>query len=389
MPQEAQFDYAKLPDGSYAKFPKGTSPDVMRGKLVAAGLLKSINEATGSITAPRKDLFGQITDDIGDAMESMAHTPQRLVENTKKYYQEGKNPVQKGVAPFRAEGDELRNLLMGVYRSTPVGMIGQPLHQNLANALMMMGGEAFEPVRGVSEAATSPTAVMHEVMRTAKGEGGPTPLPNPTEAGSLIGAMTRGKRFLDVVDAAARDIPINWKPAYEWAQKALSLESRGFTVPKPIKDFVTWVDSRQKGNLTQPGPEGSRIDVGATDPLLYQHARDFEKALGAKIPWDQDTGGIMGGIMKKMRESIGQETASSLKPLGLDVPYLRGKAEFAKAMRAQEKSYGIGKIGGKLAGYGAGTVVGHPLLLGYGGGLAGQGIAGSMVRSITDAGGGK
>ena len=46
MPQDASqldpnFDYAKLPDGTFAKFPKGTSPDVMKSKLTAAGFLKT------------------------------------------------------------------------------------------------------------------------------------------------------------------------------------------------------------------------------------------------------------------------------------------------------------------------------------------------------------
>lgn len=45
MPQDPTqldpgFDYAKLPDGSYAKFAKGTSQDAMRAKLTQKGLLK-------------------------------------------------------------------------------------------------------------------------------------------------------------------------------------------------------------------------------------------------------------------------------------------------------------------------------------------------------------
>lgn len=42
-----QFDYAKLPDGSYAKFKKGTPPEEMRRRLTAAGLLKPQGAAPG------------------------------------------------------------------------------------------------------------------------------------------------------------------------------------------------------------------------------------------------------------------------------------------------------------------------------------------------------
>jgi hypothetical protein len=391
MPQESQFDYAKLPDGSYAKFPKGTPPEAMRSRLEKEGLLKPKVEA-----APVKQnpMYDRVLYNIGQGVESMMDTPNRMGKRSRELFKEANTPGAKAMAPLRAENEEVANLLKGMFQSTAPGMLGQPADKNISNALTTFfgGEEGLErpSVRGTVEAATKPRAVLSEVMRTAKAEGGPKPLPNPTEAGSIIGAMTRGKQFLDVVDAAAKDIPVNWKPAYEWAQKALELGKKGFTVPKPITDFVAWVDSRMKPGMDPSGIPNTTIDRGAEEhPLLYKDSRNFETSLGAKIPWDQDVGGKMDGIMKKMRESLGEETAKSLKPIGLDTHYLRGKAEIAKAVRARERSYGIGKIGGKLAGYGAGTVVGHPLLLGYGGGLAGQDLAGSMVRSVTEAGGTK
>lgn len=42
--QPQQFDYAKLPDGSYAKFPHGTSPEQMKAKLTSTGLLKQTKQ---------------------------------------------------------------------------------------------------------------------------------------------------------------------------------------------------------------------------------------------------------------------------------------------------------------------------------------------------------
>ena len=195
---------------------------------------------------------------------------------------------------------------------------------------------------------------------------------DPTAPGSLLGAMTRGKALLDRVDAAAKDIPVNYKPAYEWAQKAIELGKHGFTVPKPITDFVAWVDSRLQPGADKVGSDSFMDRGGELNPLPYQVSRNFEQALGARIPWDSDPGGRMGGVMKKMRESLGQETAVALKPHGLDVPYLKGKAEMAKGYGAKDRFKPIGYVGGKLAGYGAGGAVGHPLIMGHAGGLAGK-----------------
>lgn len=392
MPEMAQFDYAKLPDGSYAKFAKGTSRDDMQRRLLSAGLLKgappSKPAAPEALTRP--DSMGtKVTDIIGQGVESAMDLPSRMGKRGRELYQQAPDTQGKLMAPLQAENEEVTNLLKGVYSSTAPGMIGQKPEQNIANAIMMQGGSVLggEPARGTLEATASPGRVMREVMRTARGKGGPEPVSSPAKAGPLLGSHSRAVDTMNRVDSAAKGIPIDWQPAYKWAQKAIELGKRGFTVPKPVTDFVSWVDSRMKPGLEGAGEPNAMIDRGGTmNPLEYQHARDFEVALGAKIPWDQDTGGKMGGLMKRMRESLGQSTAQALKPYNLDTPYLRSKADFTKAYGA-EKTWGpFGYFGGKIAGYGIGSAAGHPLLLGYAGGRAGENIAGSLVRSVTGEG---
>lgn len=334
--------------------------------------------APKELTTP-DSMTKKVMDVIGQGVESTMNTPNRMGKRSRELFKQSDNLQGKITAPFRAEGEEVGNILKGLWHSTAPGMIGQPAENNIANAITMMAGMKVGEVPLREGTAPRTSLPSYEEMAG-----------DPTKSGSLLGARTRGGHLLDFVDKAARDIPVDYKGAYEWAQKAMELEKRGFTVPKPIKDFVNWVDSRSKPVALTPksGESNAFIDTGGErpKPLLYQHARDFEKALGAKIPWDADAGGVMTGISKKMREALGVDTAKALKPHGLDVHYLRGKADLAKAYAAKEKFGPIGKIAGKVAGYGTGTVTGHPLILGYGGGLAGESAANRLVKSITEHG---
>jgi len=211
---------------------------------------------------------------------------------------------------------------------------------------------------------------------------------NPTKPGSIMGAETRGKTLLDRVDAAAQDIPVDHTAAYKWAKKAEELGKHGFTVPKPVTDFIAMIESKMKPGVEPvEGQPGASIDRGAElNPLTYQSARNFEQSLGAKIPWDLDPGGKMGGLMKKMRSAIGDDTAKALKPHGLDATYLRGKAEMAKTYQSGKTMRAVGKAGGRLLGYGAGTEVGHPLILGSAGGHAGEAAGGALSKALASAG---
>ena len=87
-------------------------------------------------------------------------------------------------------------------------------------------------------------------------------------------------------------------------------------------------------------------------------------------------------------KAIGKESATALAPHGLDTPYLRAKADFTKAYGAKKFWGPFGYFGGKLAGYSAGAAgLGHPLMAGYAGGLAGKSLAGSLVESVVNKGG--
>lgn len=324
----------------------------------------------------KKPFDDRVIQRLSENAQSMADMPGNVIKDARERYLKRGTGGVGDAAKSMTEGayyNAVEPTAKGIYGITPPGLIGRI--QDKEDPANIAGDALMGFMPGGEEAGRAFDATR--------------PLKDPTKAGSLWGAKARAQSIMDGVDAAAKDIPVNYKPAYEWAQKALALEPHGYTVPKPIADFVKWVDSRmQPGADRMPG--GASMDRGAElNPLPYQVSRNFEQALGSKIPWDSDPGGRMGGIMKKMRESLSNETATALKPHGLDVPYLKAKADFTKAYGAKDKLGPVGYIGGKLAGYGAGSVTGHPLMMGYAGGKVGHSVAGSMVDSIINAGGDK
>lgn len=366
-PQYASIPDAQLVEKVVAKYPQ------YKSQIGGA--------APGNPQGPKeepKPFDDRVIQRLSENAQGMADMPGNVLKDAReRYLKRGAGGVGDA-AKSMTEGayyNAVEPTAKGLYGLTPPGIIGRIADKE--DPAKLTGDALGLYLPGGEEAGRAFDATR--------------PLKDPTKAGSLWGARSRAQSIMEGVDAAAKDIPVNYKPAYEWAQKAMELGKHGFPVPKPVTDFIQWVDSKTKAGADAiAGKPGSMMDRGAEmNPLPYQVSRNFEQSLGGKIPWDQDPGGRMGGIMKKMRESLGNETATALKPHGLDVPYLKAKADFTKAFGAKDKFGPVGYIGGKLAGYGAGSVTGHPLMMGYAGGKIGQGAAGSIVDSIINAGGEK
>src|ERR1700733_2179788 len=188
MPETPQYDYAKLPDGSYAKFPKGTPPDVMRQRLTAAGLLKSqpSQAATAqaapaavspspSPTTPQKSFGERVLNILGQGVETTMDTPKRMMQRGAELHQQATGLQGRLTAPLRAESEEVTNALKGIWQSTAPGMIGQPPEQKVAGAIGMMagagegGGPVGEAIKGTARKAGAPAAItMQELAGAGK-----------------------------------------------------------------------------------------------------------------------------------------------------------------------------------------------------------------------------
>jgi hypothetical protein len=149
----------KRPDGRYSRIPiSSLKAAVTKGYTYAPSVSKPAAPESLTREAP---ILDRALDVIGQSAESTAGLPQRLTESSRQKFSEAKSKgsyTGMATAPFRAEGDEVINLLKGLWQSTAPGMIGQPPENKIANAVMLMAGagEGGEPVRGLEEAAAKP-----------------------------------------------------------------------------------------------------------------------------------------------------------------------------------------------------------------------------------------
>jgi hypothetical protein len=363
-PQYATIPDAQLVEKVVTKYPQYKS----RLGGAAPSAPSDANIRTAPSTAPAFPT--RVLDQFSKDMQGAADFPASAMRDARSRYQ-ARNPqgaVDKTLAAARSSLESVVNPTAEFAGSlTPPGIAARVASKE-------------DPAKFMGDALTMLTPGTEEAGKATH-----TEFPDPTKSSGVRGSMTRGKMLMDHVDSAAKDIPVDHSAAYQWAQKAMALEKYGYQVPAPIKAFVQMIESRTKPGADAMGG-GAYMDRGGSSmPLTYEDARNFESSLGARIDWD-DPGGKMNALQKKMREAIGKDTATALKPHGLDTPYLRAKAEFTKAHGAEEAWGPFGYFGGRLAGYAAGTVAGHPLVAGYAGGQLGRSVAGSMARSVVNAG---
>lgn len=230
------------------------------------------------------------------------------------------------------------------------------------------------------ERVTQPSALRNLVDRS------------PVKASYAWGIETRAKQAMDAIESNYGHIPIEHSGTMKWADKIIELGKKGYNVPKPVTDFIRWIEEGSAPNRLSSAPGGGFVDVGPQmNPLTLRDARAFYTSLGEAIPWEQygGKGGRMFRLVKDMRGALGDATIDALEPHGMSRPYRQALANFSRAADLRQKAGPLGYIGGKIAGYGVGGQVGHPFVLGHAGGKLGESAAEDLVRSVIGAGGGK
>jgi hypothetical protein len=338
----------------------------------------------------------RVTDRISDTAEGMSKLPSQFAATARDNWKQGERTgggmgvLKRIVAIPRAEGTVLGGMAKGALGTTSPGIVSRlagkedPANIVADAALMMI--PAGEP-SGVAAKATE--AIKSEM----------TP--------SIVGAHTRALEGFRTVERNAGHVPVDPAPVMQWVAKAEELAQKGYRMPKVMSDFQSWIESKSKGGAVPTAPTGptfpsslleasrkSFMDTpGTSMPLTVRDAREFYTAMNEAIPWDEEGYGGKGGrmhyIVDQARKALQGSTTDALAPYGLDKTLSQAMSDYSRVARWREKSYGVGWLGGKIAGYGVGgAVTGHPLMMGALGGKAGEGIAGRMVKSVTEAGGG-
>jgi hypothetical protein len=378
------------PDGKFSTIPLSSFPIAQaKGYTLAAPKFApsrpQVPKELQNSPTTLAEYPGKILDRVGENFKALGDTPKRMGASSRaeylKLHPEGTQTLADKFSP-RSLMDALSAMSGSILSEAGGAVKGLVGVTAPGIAYRMANKEKPENIAGDAAMFFMPGG--EEGARSTYKPG------DLTKPGPLWGAKTRAIESYKAIDKVAHDIPIDHTPAMDLANKAMELGRRGYQIPKPITDFAKWVETHSKGSAAPMGGSSFMDTAGSMQPVTYDVARDFKTAIREAVPWDEYGGknGKMFAIAKQMERSLDNSIVESLKPHWLDVPYRRANAQYAKAMKALDKSWGLGYIGGKVAGYGAGSVVGHPLLLGYGGGKAGQSLAGSMVRSITEQGGG-
>lgn len=193
----------------------------------------------------------------------------------------------------------------------------------------------------------------------------------PIEPGLLLGTMTRSRAALDMLEQRFQNASVDSRPAQGWADRAFAASQAGYTLPKPISNFLDMMQ-RQRGQLT------------------FAQARTFEKSLGERIPWEGQTK-VMEGFMEKMREALGRQNAQALDRAGgpgTGRVFEIAKAQYEKGAKAQTYTERVATPATTIAG---GELARHIGLPWWGGSALGAAVgryvtkpmAGALVRSIT------
>jgi hypothetical protein len=370
----------QAPDGKVIQFPdQFTDQDVSRemAKLYppaqTSGVMAEDPRAAVGNTFMREigSMGSTLAGLPGGVYHSFADDP-RTPEEQKTM---AEHPVlgRTGMGLGRMMVDPIRNA-SNWYGQAAKGQIPDPAGQALSVAPEAMGqgaGMAVAPELA-GKVASIPGSLAGSVSRAAE----------------LVGAKTRASNAFNGIDLNINDVPVNHEPVMAAMERVNDLAQKGFVPPKVAGDFTKWIETRGKTNLTPT--QGGQIDTpGSSMPLTWRDARDFYTAFNEAINWDEipgRKGGKMGQAIQQARMALGNELKKTATEQGVGDQYAQALSDYHRAMNAEKAAWGIGKIGGKMAGYGAGGAVGHPWMGGAIGSKMGPGIAGSMVRSITEAG---
>lgn len=178
----------------------------------------------------------------------------------------------------------------------------------------------------------------------------------------LPGLMSRARAAYEELASKHNERPIDSprvQKAYAKAKKAMEQEGEeGFTIPKPLTDFVAFMEKNAQPGLVSAGEPNAFMERPAGG-LNYRAARNFISSLGSAIEWDKPAGGKGGAVdrlAKGVREDLKGAVHETLEPLGDKEKAVKADRDFETSLKWLRRLKLAGNLGGKVLGYGTG----HP-----------------------------
>lgn len=310
-----EFQYVKLPDGSYGKFRSDASDAFIRASVIrdfpnAFNSPNPLTKTTGISAAPKPQ----------GAAQSVEDSAQRIL-NDLRYgtATSGVGSVLKkmGAPGTRSGVSEETGEFMG---SVPLGVTRAV--KGLSEA--PQGGKSWQSVKdfvgGLLQASQMPLSMV---------------TPEETEAGALarkvIPNTSSAAKKLEEVMAAAKDIPIKPEGPTAEAVRGKELASRGGQLPKILRDFVR------------------RTSDPEAEPITYKEARDFYTNARLAMSEYLQTKPNMWRQVTIFKKALGDAIQTAATEAGKGEIYSSGMAEYRRAKALENLALAAAKIGIPLA----------------------------------------
>lgn len=247
---DSKYDYAKLADGSYAKFPKGTNPVVMQAKLAKAGLIKPKPYA-GQVT-PAKPQF-QLPAYYG-------FTPKNVAKNI---YEGGKGVITSAYDVAKAGAQALPQGLGAVVGAELKKGVFDPADTQLAKAKAEYNNDRLVQAAGHFMAANLPLlgpAAAGVGEQAGKGDIGGA-------AGQTVGMIATGAIIQGAIKGVSKITPETLR------QRAASLDTK----------VLKTAEAGSKGYGLATGLEVANQHIIATLKSLPAKIEQVRAAMDARV----------------------------------------------------------------------------------------------------------
>lgn len=312
MSDAIQFDYAKLPDGSYAKFKKGTPPEQMRQTLMQKGLLKPKTAAQ-----PEQPLSRMTSISAVHPKGGLAGVSDWLEGVRNKLRESAASGVGERTGDFMA--------------SAPLGLLKAAKGVSEIPQKGKTWQGAKDIVSGGLQASEMPASFM-----------GPE---TGTVVKSILPSTERAGKMLEQVEKIAGHLPIDANGPGRIALRIQSFAESGATMPQVVRKFL------------------ARVTAPDRTPLTFSEARKFYEN-ATRLSADE-----AGRLTPRMKHEVGEFTKALDDSLSSTANRVGQSPTYGKAMRQYHRAAQIKRAkdvavrkgipaAAKAAGIGAATVAG-------------------------------
>lgn len=315
-----QYQYIKMPDGSYGKFDANASDDEIRGH----------------VQKDFPDAFKGQTQQASPAPKSFLQNLQsNYASNVKPYTpeeQQQHGSVDTALHNFgRGAGEVLLGPIMhplDTLRGLSGSLQSQPINPSNVED-MTLGRGVFQDVKqnGLQSIPHIAGQAAGALIGSKLPEMGAGAVEGASGLSDLIPSKARAGKAFEELNQKLANQPVNLNETLKPLQRATEIGARGGTLPKSISDLLT----RSQ----------------AIEPMTFPEARDYQGSLSDLSSSDKMAlSGRMSGGLKQINKGLFTDIQNAANTAGLGEDYANAMKQYRQAAQLRN----AGRVAGKVAG---------------------------------------